>query len=67
MADNYLEKQYEDYQAKKAAWEWERKYGKKNKKAVPKQPEPHIRMMRTSLRKRRRKNVSREPGRTDAL
>ena len=40
MADNYLEKQYEDYQAKKAAWEWERKYGKKNKKAVPKQPEP---------------------------
>ena len=86
MADNYLEKQYEDYQAKKAAWEWERKYGKKNKKAVPKQPEPvlpphpddadfieedrfflHIRMMRTSLRKKRRKNVSREPGRTDAL
>ena len=42
MADNYLEKQYEDYQAKKAAWEWERKYGKKNKKAVPKQPEPGL-------------------------
>ena len=41
MADNYLEKQYEDYQAKKAAWEWERKYGKKNKKAAaPRQPEP---------------------------
>ena len=37
MADNYLEKQYEDYQAKKAAWEWERKYGKKNKKAVNRQ------------------------------
>ena len=27
MADNYLEKQYEDYQARKAAWEWERKHG----------------------------------------
>ena len=40
MADNYLEKQYEDYQAREAAWEWERKYGKKNKKAAPKQPEP---------------------------
>ena len=43
MADNYLEKQYEDYQAKKAAWEWERKYGKKNKKAAPpRQPEPEL-------------------------
>lgn len=29
MADNYLEKQYEQYQARKAAWEKERKYGKK--------------------------------------
>lgn len=29
MADNYLEKQYEAYQARKAAWEKERKYGKK--------------------------------------
>lgn len=25
MADNYLEKQYEAYQARKAAWEKERK------------------------------------------
>ena len=31
MADNYLEKQYEAYQARKAAWEKERKYGKKKK------------------------------------
>lgn len=29
MADNYLEKQMEQYQARKAAWEKERKYGKK--------------------------------------
>ena len=32
MADNYLEKQYEQYQARKEAWERERKYGKKKKK-----------------------------------
>ena len=30
MADNYLENQYEQYQARKAAWERERKYGKKS-------------------------------------
>ncbi len=29
MADNYLEKQYEVYDARTAAWEKERKYGKK--------------------------------------
>ena len=29
MADNYIEKQYEQYQARKAAWEKARKYGKK--------------------------------------
>lgn len=29
MADNYIEKQYEQYQARKAAWERERKMGKK--------------------------------------
>ncbi|MGP1536463.1 hypothetical protein EV202_1192 [Bacteroides heparinolyticus] len=29
MADNYLEKQMEQYQARKSAWEKERKYGKK--------------------------------------
>ena len=27
MADNYLEKQYAQYEAKKAAWEKERKFG----------------------------------------
>ena len=30
MADNYLEKQYEAYELRKAAWEKERKYKKKN-------------------------------------
>lgn len=30
MADNYLEKQYEDYAAKKAAWEKAKKLGKKH-------------------------------------
>ncbi len=29
MADNYIERQYEAYQARKAAWEKERKYKKK--------------------------------------
>lgn len=29
MADNYLEKQMDQYLARKAAWEKERKYGKK--------------------------------------
>lgn len=29
MADNYIEKQYEQYEARKAAWEKARKYGKK--------------------------------------
>lgn len=33
MADNYLEKQYETYAARKAAWERERKYGKKRSTA----------------------------------
>ena len=32
MADNYLENQYEKYQARKAAWERERKYGNHSKK-----------------------------------
>lgn len=35
MADNYLENQYEQYQARKAAWERERKYGKKKKSVHP--------------------------------
>ena len=33
MADNYLEKQYEQYEARKAAWEKQKKHGKK--KASP--------------------------------
>ena len=28
MADNYIERQYEQYEARKAAWEKARKYGK---------------------------------------
>ncbi|MDO4163224.1 MAG: hypothetical protein Q4D56_02385 [Bacteroides sp.] len=43
MADNYLEKQMEQYEARKAAWERERKYGKKKKQSAnrpqPKQTE----------------------------
>lgn len=43
MADNYLEKQMEQYQARKAAWERERKFGKKKATSTlrnkPKQPE----------------------------
>lgn len=43
MADNYLEKQMEQYQARKAAWEKERKYGKRKTSGAspskPKQPE----------------------------
>lgn len=43
MADNYLEKQMEQYQARKAAWERARKYGKKKPSGAlsnkPKQPE----------------------------
>lgn len=43
MADNYLEKQMEQYQARKAAWEKERKYGKRKAAGTPlnkpKQPE----------------------------
>ncbi len=31
MADNYLEKQMEQYQARKQAWEREKKFGKKKK------------------------------------
>lgn len=36
MADNYLERQYECYQARKAAWEHGRKYGKKVQKTLRK-------------------------------
>lgn len=34
MADNYLEKQYAQYEAKKAAWEKDRKLGLVKKKPV---------------------------------
>lgn len=30
MADNYLEKHYEEYEARKAAWEKAKKLGKKH-------------------------------------
>lgn len=44
MADNYLEKQRETYEARKAAWEKERKYGKKKKsgtsRSKPKETPP---------------------------
>lgn len=41
MADNYLENQYEQYQARKAAWERERKFGKKKKSVRPRPlPQP---------------------------
>ena len=40
MADNYLENQYEQYQARKAAWEREHKYGKKKKKSAYPHPLP---------------------------
>lgn len=36
MADNYLEKQYESYQARKAAWEKAKKLGKKKQKPIRK-------------------------------
>lgn len=40
MADNYIERQYEQYEARKAAWEKSRKMGKK--KAAPAKPRPAI-------------------------
>ena len=38
MADNYIERQYEQYEARKAAWEKKRKQGKK--KAISVKPQP---------------------------
>lgn len=38
MADNYIERQYEAYQARKAAWEKERKYKKKKPTAPAETP-----------------------------
>ncbi len=42
MADNYIERQYEQYEARKAAWEKARKCGKKkiSKTAKVKQNPP---------------------------
>ena len=41
MADNYLERHYEEYEAKKAAWEKAKKLGKyKVKRTVKTQQEP---------------------------
>lgn len=41
MADNYLEKQREQYEARKAAWERAKKLGKvKKTTSKPRQPEP---------------------------
>ena len=36
MADNYLERHYEEYEAKKAAWEKAKKLGKIRPKLAPK-------------------------------
>ena len=41
MADNYLERHYEEYEAKKAAWEKAKKLGKyklKRTASAPQQP-----------------------------
>jgi len=38
MADNYIERQYEQYEARKAAWEKKRKQGKKKTISVKSQP-----------------------------
>ena len=38
MADNYIERQYEQYQARKAAWEKSRKH-KASKKTATRRPE----------------------------
>ena len=55
MADNYLENQYEQYQARKAAWERERKYGKRKRNQRIRIPCRNRRMRKMScpFRKRR--------------
>lgn len=35
MADNYIEKQQEQYEARKAAWKQAQKYGRKRKVTAP--------------------------------
>lgn len=43
MADNYIERQYEIYKARKAAWEKAKKYGKKkNGKTIKNKTELHV-------------------------
>lgn len=42
MADNYLEKQYADYETRKAAWERTRKYGKSKPTAKKSKTKNHI-------------------------
>ena len=39
MADNYLEKHYEDYLKRKAAWEKSRKHSSTSRPVKPEQPE----------------------------
>ncbi|MBR4842236.1 MAG: dehydrogenase [Bacteroidaceae bacterium] len=39
MADNYLEKHYEDYLKRKAAWEKNKGKSVRNKPFVPEEPE----------------------------
>lgn len=51
MADNYLEKQMEQYQARKAAWERERKLGKTKKKSSPKRTQQPSEPMQHSTSK----------------
>lgn len=51
MADNYIEKQHEQYEARKAAWEKARKYGKKKTSTVSK-PQPDISTEKHVLPKR---------------
>ena len=38
MADNYLERHYASYEARKAAWEREKRLGVKARKATPVNP-----------------------------
>lgn len=39
MADNYLEKHYEDYLKRKAAWEKSHKHSIRTKPSAPEQPD----------------------------
>jgi hypothetical protein len=39
MADNFLEKHYEEYEARKAAWLRKKKHLPKNKLRLPNKPE----------------------------